>query len=137
MSNNIVEYFENELCEQHKVDYFNMSHRKIVVLVGHNQTVDSVRNDLWILCRKLESEMEIEFDFNNNTKIFAIIRREKERIYHTRVYLYSVSKTGFNGLRPDVIVVYGDFLAKQVGKILEFVQRNSYTKGLEVKFLNR
>lgn len=133
----MIEYFENMLYSQPKVDNVNMSQREIVVLVGHDQNVDFIKKELWKLCQKLESKLGLEYSFNYNTKIFAIIKRDKEKIYMIRVYIRIVDKNQLDGLRPDVIVVYGSFLAEQMQQTFEFIQRNSYKKDLEVKFLNR
>lgn len=137
---NFVEYFEEVLYSQPKVDNFNVSQREIVVLVGHGQNIDFIRNQLWKLCQKLESKLGLEYDFNKNTKIFGIIKRCEEKIWMTRVYIRRVDKNKLdklNELRPDEIVVYGTFLAKQMQQTFEFIQRNSYKKDLEVAFLNR
>lgn len=133
----MTEYFENMLYSQPKVDNFNMSQREIVVLVMHGQTVDFIRNQLWGLCQQLESKLGLEYSFNNDTKIFAIIKRYKEKIWMTRIYVRTVDKNNLDGLRPDAIMVYGSFLAKQMQDVFEFIQRNSYKKDLEVAFLNR
>lgn len=136
----MIEYFEGVLYSQPKVDNFNMSQREIVVLVEHGQTVDYIRYELWRLCQKLESKLGLEFDFNKNTKIFGIIKRYDEKIWMTRVYIRRVDKNKLdklNELRPDVIVVYGTFLAEQMQQTFEFIQRNSYKKDLEVQFFNR
>lgn len=133
----MIEYFENMLHSQPKVDNFNMSHREIVVLVMHGQTVDFIKNQLWGLCQKLESKLGLEYSFNNSTKIFGVIKRDKEKIWMTRVYVRLTDKNSLDGLRPDAIMVYGSFLAEQMQQAFEFIQRNSYKKDLEVAFLNR
>lgn len=130
----MIEYFEEVLYSQPKVDNYNMSQREIVVLVGHGQNIDFIRNQLWQLCQKLESKLGLEYSFNNNA---SIIKRYKEKIWMTRVYVRIADKIQLDGLRPDVIVVYGSFLAKQMQQTFEFIQRNSYKAGLEVAFLNR
>lgn len=130
----IIEYFENVLHSQPKVDNFNMSQREIVVLVGHGQNIDFIKHELWKLCQKLESKLGLEYSFNNNANI---IKRYKDKIYMIRIYVRIADQLQLDGFRPDVIVVYGTLLAKQVGVTLEFIQRNSYKKDLEVKFLNR
>lgn len=135
----MIEYFENMLHSQPKVDNFNMSHREIVVLVEHGQTVDYIRYELWRLCQKLESKLGLEYDFNKNTKIFGIIKRYDEKIWMTRVYIRRVDKNKLdklNELRPDEIVVFGKFLAEQVEALMKFIQ-NSNKTCLEVKFFNR
>lgn len=137
MSNNFVEYFENMLHSQPKVDNVNMSHREIVVLVGYGQNVDFIKKELWRLCQKLKSKLRLEYSFNNSTHIFGVIKRYKEKIWMTRVYIRIADKNGLDGLRPDVIMVYGSFLAKQMQDVFEFIQRNSYKQGLEVAFFNR
>ena len=138
MSNvNLVEYFENVLYSQPKVDNFNMSQREIVVLVGCGHNIDVIRTELWKLCQGYESKLGLEYRFNNNTKIFAIIKRDKEKIYMIRVYIRIADQFQLDGVRPDVIVLYGTFLAKQMQDVFEFIQRNSYKKDLEVAFLNR
>lgn len=133
----MVEYFEEVLYSQPKVDNCNMSQREIVVLVMHGQTVDFIRNQLWGLCQKLESKLGLEYSFNNDTKIFAIIKRYKEKIWMTRIYVRIVDKNSLDGLRPDAIMVYGSFLAEQMQDVFEFIQRHSYKADLEVKFFNR
>lgn len=130
----MVEYFEDVLYSQPKVDNCNMSQREIVVLVGHGQNIDFIRNQLWKLCQKLESKLGLEYSFNNNA---SIIKRYKEKIWMIRVFVRIADQLQLDGLRPDVIVVYGTFLAKQMQDVFEFIQRNSYKKDLEVKFLNR
>lgn len=137
MSNNIVEYFENILHSCPKVDNCNMFHQEIVVLVGYGQNIDFIKNQLWKLCQGYKSKLRLEYSFNNDTKIFPIIKRDKEKIYITRVHIHIADKIGLTGLRPDVIVVYGTLLAEQVGVTLEFIQRSSYKTGLEVAFFNR
>lgn len=134
-----IEYFENVLYSQPKVDNVNMSQREIVLLVEHGQTVDYIRYELWRLCQKLESKLGLEFDFNKNTKIFGIIKRYDEKIWMTRVYIRRVDKNKLdklNELRPDMIVVFGKFLAEQVEVLMKFIQ-NSNKTCLEVAFLNR
>lgn len=134
-----IEYFENVLYSQPKVDNVNMSQREIVILVEHGQTVDYIRYELWRLCQKLESKLGLEFDFNKNTKIFGIIKRYDEKIWMTRVYIRRVDKNKLdklNELRPDEIVVFGKFLAEQVEVLMKFIQHSNKT-GLEVTFLNR
>lgn len=134
-----IEYFENVLYSQPKVDNVNMSQREIAVLVEHGQTVDYIRYELWRLCQKLESKLGLEFDFNKNTKIFGIIKRYDEKIWMTRVYIRRVDKNKLdklNELRPDMIVVFGKFLAEQVEVLMKFIQ-NSNKTCLEVTFLNR
>lgn len=133
----MIEYFENMLYSQPKVDNVNMSHREVVVLVGHGQNIDFIKHELWKLCQKLESKLGLEYSFNNSTHIFGVIKRYKEKIWMTRVYVRIADQLQLDGLRPDVIVVYGSFLAKQMQDVFEFIQRNSYKKDLEVKFLNR
>lgn len=130
----MIEYFENMLYSQPKVDNVNMSQREIVVLVGHGQNIDFIKHELWKLCQKLESKLGLEYRFNNNANI---IKRYKEKIWITRVYVRIADKIQLDGLRPDVIVVYGSFLAEQMRDAFDFIQRNSYKKDLEVKFLNR
>lgn len=134
-----IEYFENILYSQPKVDNVNMSQREIVLLVEHGQTVDYIRYELWRLCQKLESKLGLEYDFNKNTKIFGIIKRKDEKIWMTRVYIRRVDKNKLdklNELRPDEIVVFGKFLAEQVEVLMKFIQHSNKT-GLEVTFLNR
>lgn len=134
-----IEYFENVLYSQPKVDNVNMSQREIVLLVEHGQTVDYIRYELWRLCQKLESKLGLEYSFNKNTKIFGIIKRHDEKIWMTRVYIRRVDKNKLdklNELRPDEIVVFGKFLAEQVEVLMKFIQ-NSNKTGLEVTFLNR
>lgn len=134
-----IEYFENILYSQPKVDNVNMSQREIVLLVEHGQTVDYIRYELWRLCQKLESKLGLEYDFNKNTKIFGIIKRYEEKIWMTRVYIRRVDKNKLdklNELRPDEIVVFGKFLAEQVEVMMKFIQ-HSNKPGLEVTFLNR
>ena len=134
----MIEYFEEVLYSQPKVDNFNMSQQEIVVLVMHGQTVDFIRNQLWGLCQKLESKLGLEYSFNNDTKIFAIIKRYKEKIWMTRIYVRIVDKNNYlDGLRPDAIMVYGSFLAEQMQDVFEFIQRHSYKTDLKVVFLNR
>lgn len=130
----MLEYFENMLYSQPKVDNVNMSQREIVVLVGHGQNIDFIKHELWKLCQKLESKLGLEYRFNNN---ISIIKRYKEKIWMTRVYVRIADQLQLDGLRPDVIVAYGTFLAKQMQDVFEFIQRNSYKKDLEVAFLNR
>ena len=133
----MIEYFENMLYSQPEVDNFNMSQREIVVLVMHGQTVDFIRNQLWGLCQKLETKLGLEYSFNNDTKIFAIIKRYKEKIWMTRIYVRIADQNSLDGLRPDAIMVYGSFLAEQMQDVFEFIQRHSYKASLEVKFFNR
>lgn len=133
----MIEYFENMLYSQPEVDNFNMSQREIVVLVMHGQTVDFIKNQLWGLCQKLESKLGLEYSFNNDTKIFAIIKRYKEKIWMARIYVRIVDKNSLDGLRPDAIMVYGSFLAEQMQDVFEFIQRHSYKTDLKVVFLNR
>lgn len=133
----MIEYFEDMLYSQPEVDNFNMSQREIVVLVMHGQTVDFIRNQLWGLCQKLESKLGLEYSFNNDTKIFAIIKRYKEKIWMTRIYVRIVDNNNLDGLRPDAIMVYGSFLAEQMQDVFEFIQRHSYKTDLKVVFLNR
>lgn len=133
----IIEYFEDILHSQPKVDNCNMSHREIVVLVGYGQNVDFIKKELWKLCQGYESKLGLEYSFNDSTKIFAIIKRDKEKIWMTRIYVHIADKNSLDGLRPDTIMVYGSFLAEQMQDVFEFIQRNSYKKDLEVKFLNR
>lgn len=137
MSNNIIEYFEDVLYSQPKVDNYNMSHREIMVLVDHGQNVDFIRNQLWKLCQKLKTKLGLEYGFNDGTKIFGIIKRYKDKIYMIRIYVRIIDTIGLDGLRPDIIVAYGSFWAKQVGVMLEFIQKSSYKSGLEVQFFNR
>lgn len=134
-----IEYFENVLYSQPKVDNVNMPQREIVLLVEHGQTVDYIRYELWRLCQKLESKLGLEYTFNKSTKIFGIIKRHDEKIWMTRVYIRRVDKNKLdklNELRPDDIVVFGKFLAEQVEVLMKFIQ-NSNKTGLEVAFLNR
>lgn len=132
-----IEYFENELHEQpKKVDNCNMCHREIVVLVGYRQNIDFIRNQLWQLCQGYESKLELEYSFNSSTKIFGIIKRDKEKICMTRIYLCIADKIGLIGLRPDVIVAYGTFFAEQCEVMFDFMQRSNKA-GLEVEFFNR
>lgn len=135
----MTEYFEEVLYSQPKVDNCNMSQREIVVLVGHGQNIDFIRNELWKLCQKLESKLGLEYSFNNSTHIFGVIKRYKEKIWMTRVYVRIADQLQLDGdlLRPDMIVAYGSFSAKQMQDVFEFIQRNSYKKDLEVAFLNR
>lgn len=130
----MIEYFENVLYSQPKVDNVNMSQREIVVLVGHGQNIDFIKHELWKLCQKLESKLGLEYRFNNNANI---IKRYKDKIYIIRIYIRIANQLQLDGLRPDVIVVYGSFLAEQMRDTFEFIQRNSYKKDLEVQFLNR
>lgn len=130
----MIECFEEVLYSQPKVDSYNMSQREIVVLVGHGQNIDFIKHELWKLCQKLESKLGLEYSFNNNANI---IKRYKDKIYMIRIYVRIADQLQLDGLRPDVIVVYGTFLAKQMQQTFEFIQRNSYKKDLEVKFLNR
>lgn len=131
---NFVEYFEGVLYSQPKVDNYSMSQREIVVLVGHGQNIDFIKHELWKLCQKLESKLGLEYSFNNNANI---IKRYKDKIYMIRIYVHIADHLQLYGLRPDKIVVYGSFLAEQMQQTFEFIQRNSYKKDLEVKFLNR
>lgn len=133
----MIEYFENMLYSQPKVDNCNMSQQEIVVLVMHGQTVDFIKKQLWGLCQKLESKLGLEYSFNNDTKIFGIIKRYKEKIWMTRIYVRIVDKNHLDGLRPDAIMVYGSFLAEQMQQAFEFIQRHSYKTDLKVVFLNR
>lgn len=133
----MIEYFENMLHSQQKVDNFNMSQQEIVVLVGYGQNVDFIKKELWKLCQGYESKLGLEYSFNNNTKIFAIIKRYKEKIWMTRIYVRIADKNSLDGLRPDAIMVYGSFLAEQMQQAFEFIQRHSYKADLEVKFFNR
>ena len=133
----MIEYFEDILYSQPKVDNCNMFHREIVVVVGHGQNADFIKKELWKLCQKLESKLGLEYSFNNNTKIFGIIKRDKEKIYMIRVYIRIADKNSLDGLRPDAIMVYGSFLAEQMQDVFEFIQRHSYKASLEVKFFNR
>lgn len=133
----MIEYFENMLYSQPEVDNFNMSQREIVVLVMHGQTVDFIKKELWKLCQGYESKLGLEYSFNDSTKIFAIIKRYKEKIWMTRIYVRIVDKNSLDGLRPDAIMVYGSFLAEQMQDVFEFIQRHSYKADLEVKFFNR
>lgn len=133
----MIEYFENILHSQPKVDNCNMSHREIVVLVGYGQNVDFIKKELWKLCEGYESKLGLEYSFNDSTKIFAIIKRDKEKIWMIRIYVRIADKNSLDGLRPDVIVAYGSFLAEQMQQAFEFIQHNSYKAGLEVKFFNR
>lgn len=130
----MLEYFEDMLYSQPKVDNVNMSQREIVLLVGHGQNIDFIKHELWKLCQKLESKLGLEYRFNNNANI---IKRYKDKIYIIRIYIRIANQLQLDGLRPDVIVVYGSFLAEQMRDTFEFIQRNSYKKDLEVKFLNR
>lgn len=130
----MIEYFEEVLYSQPKVDNFNVSQREIVVLVGHGQNIDFIRNQVWKLCQKLESKLGLEYSFNNNA---SIIKRYKEKIWMIRVCVRVADQLQLDRVRPDVIVVYGTFLAKQMQQTFEFIQRNSYKKDLEVEFFNR
>jgi len=132
----MIEYFENMLHSQPKVNNFNMSQQEIVVLVGYGQNVDFIKKELWKLCQKLELKLELEYSFNNDTKIFAIIKRDKEKIYMIRVYIRIANKISLAGYRPDVIVVYGGFLASHCEVIYDFIQHVN-KPSLEVKFFNR
>ena len=132
----MIEYFEDILYSQPKVDNFNMSQQEIVVLVGYGQNVDFIKNQLWGLCQKLESKLGLEYSFNNNTKIFAIIKRDKEKIYMIRVYIRIANKISLAGYRPDAIMVYGSFLASHCEVIYDFIQHVN-KPSLEVKFFNR
>lgn len=132
----IIEYFEDVLYSQPKVDNCNMSHREIVVLVGHGQNVDFIRNQLWGLCQKLESKLGLEYSFNDSTKIFGIIKRCKEKIWMTRIYVRIADEIQLDGLRPDAIMVYGSFLASHCEVIYDFIQHVN-KPSLEVKFFNR
>lgn len=135
----MTEYFENMLYSQPKVDNCNMSQREIVVLVGHGQNIDFIRNELWKLCQKLESKLGLEYSFNNSTHIFGVIKRHKEKIWMIRVCVRIADqlKLDGDGLRPDMIVAYGSFSAKQMQDVFEFIQLNSYKKDLEVQFFYR
>ena len=133
----MIEYFENILYSQPEVDNCNMSQREVVVLVGYGQNVDYIRNQLWKLCQKLESKLGLEYSFNHDTKIFAIIKRYKDKIWMTRIYVRIAEKNNLDGLRPDAIMVYGSFLAEQMQDVFEFIQRHSYKTDLKVAFLNR
>lgn len=133
----IIEYFEDILHSQPKVDNCNMSHREIVVLVGYGQNVDFIKKELWKLCQGYESKLGLEYSFNDSTKIFAIIKRDKEKIWMTRIYVHIADKNSLDGLRPDTIMVYGSFLAEQMQDVFEFIQRHSYKTDLKVVFLNR
>lgn len=137
--NDFIEYFENELCNYlaDKAGDCNTSQKEIVVFVEHGQMADFIRNKLWRLCQMLEPELEIEYGFDNSTKIFAIIKRYKDHVCVIRVFVRIVDELSLMGLRPDVIVAYGSFWAKQVGVMLEFIQKSSYKTGLEVHFFNR
>lgn len=137
MSNNFVEYFENILHSQPKVDNYHMSQREIVVLVGYDQNVDFIKNTLWKLCQGYESKLGLEYSFNNGTKIFGIIKRYKDKIYMIRIYVRIIDAMDLQGLRPDIVVAYGSFWAEQVGVMLEFIQKSSYKSKLEVQFFNR
>lgn len=132
----MIEYFENMLHSQPKVDNCNMSHREIVVLVGCGHNIDVVRTALWKLCEGYESKLGLEYSFNNNTKIFAIIKRDKEKIYMIRVYIRMANKISLVGYRPDMIVAYGSFSAEQCGVICDFIQHVN-RPCIEVKFLDR
>lgn len=133
----MIEYFEDMLHSQPKVDNCNMSHREIVVLVGHGQNVDFIKKELWKLCQGYESKLGLEYSFNDSTKIFGIIKRDKEKIWMTRIYVCITDKNSLDGLRPDAIMVYGSFLAEQMQDVFEFIQRHSYKTDLKVVFLNR
>lgn len=133
----MIEYFENMLHSQPKVDNFNISQREIVVLVGHGQDVDFIRNTLWKLCQGYKSKLKLEYSFNNDTRIFGIIKRYKDKIYMIRIYIRITDAMGLQLLRPDIIVAYGSFWAEQVRVMLEFIQKSSYKAGLEVQFFNR
>lgn len=132
----MIEYFEEVLYSQPKVDNCNMFHREIVVLVGYGQNVDFIKKELWKLCQGYESKLGLEYSFNNDTKIFAIIKRDKEKIYMIRVYIRIANKISLAGYRPDVIVVYGSFLASHCEVIYDFIQHVN-KPSLEVKFFNR
>ena len=137
MSSNFIEYFENELHTQpKKVDNCNMCHREIVVLVGSGYDIDFIRNTLWKLCQRYESKLGLEYRFNDSTKIFAIIKRDKQKICMIRVYIRKANKISLVGYRPDMIVAYGSFSAKQCGVICDFIQHVNKPY-LEVRFLNR
>lgn len=133
----MIEYFENMLYSQPEVDNFNMSQQEIVVLVGYGQNIDFIKKELWKLCQGYESKLGLEYSFNHNTKIFAIIKRYKEKIWMTRIYVRIADKNSLDGLRPDAIMVYGSFLAEQMQDVFEFIQRHSYKADLKVVFLNR
>lgn len=133
----MIEYFENMLYSQPKVDNFNMSQQEIVVLVGYGQNVDFIKKELWKLCQGYELKLGLEYSFNDSTKIFAIIKRYKEKIWMTRIYVCIADKNSLDGLRPDAIMVYGSFLAEQMQQAFEFIQRHSYKTDLKVVFLNR
>lgn len=137
MSNNIVEFFEDVLYSQPKVDNYHVSQREIVVLVDHGQNIVFIRNQLWRLCRDLELKLGLEYSFNNDTKIFGIIQRCKDKIYMIRIFIRIIDEMDLHSLRPNIIVAYGSFWAKQVGVMLEFIQKSSYKTGLEVQFFNR
>lgn len=136
---NFIEYFENILNSQTEDNC--MSQREIVVLVEHGQTADYIRYEMWRLCQKLKlgSKLDLEYDFNKNTKIFAITKRQDEKIWMTRVYVRRIDKNKLdklNELKPDGIVVFGSFSAEQVEVLMKYIQ-NSNKPGLEVAFLNR
>lgn len=133
----MIEYFEEVLYSQPEVDNFNMYHREIIVLVGHGQNIDFIKKELWKLCQGYESKLGLEYSFNDSTKIFAIIKRYKEKIWMTRIYVRIADKNSLDGLRPDAIMVYGSFLAEQMQDVFEFIQRHSYKADLKVVFLNR
>lgn len=137
MSDNFIEYFEDVLYSQPKVDNYHVSQREIVVLVDHGQNIDFIKKQLWKLCQKLELKLKLEYSFNNNTRIFGIIKRCKDKIYMIRIFIRIIDEMDLHSLRPNIIVAYGSFWAKQVGVMLEFIQKNSYKAGLEVRFFNR
>lgn len=132
----MIEYFEEVLYSQPEVDNFNMYHREIIVLVGHGQNIDFIMNQLWKLCQGYESKLGLEYSFNDSTKIFSIIKRDKEKIYMIRVHILIANKISLAGYRPDVIVVYGSFLASHCEVIYDFIQHVN-KPSLEVEFLDR
>ena len=132
----MIEYFENILHSQQKVDNCNMSQREIVVLVGYGQNVDFIKKELWKLCQGYESKLGLEYSFNDSTKIFGIIKRCKEKIWMTRIYVRIADEIQLDGLRPDAIMVYGSFLASHCEVIYDFIQHVN-KPSLEVKFFNR
>lgn len=133
----MIEYFENVLHSQPKVDNYNMSQREIVVLVGCGHDVDYIRNALWKLCQGYKSKFGLEYSFNNDTRIFGIIKRYKDKIYMIRIYIRIIDAIDLQGLRPDIIVAYGSFWAEQVRVMLEFIQKSSYKTSLNIQFFNR
>lgn len=130
----MTEYFENMLYSQPKVDNFNASQREIVVLVGNGQNIDFITHELWKLCQMLKLKLKLEYSFNND---ISIIKRYKDKIYMIKIYVRRTDAMNLQGLRPDIIVVYGSFWSEQVRVMLEFIQKSSYKADLEVQFFNR